>query len=114
MSDTTRGSTPHERVPPTASNLLDPTSAYAQNKSPNTAHTLANVTNYYYTKLPMSLTSTQPETQSNPQTLFNHSVDALNSSDEYVRTLINHIPTTWQATNLKGTPLTKTMLQRSS
>jgi len=59
----------------------------------------------------MFLTSTQSENQSNPQTLLNYLVNALNSSDEYIRTLINHLPTTWQATNLKCTPLTKTMLR---
>ena len=114
MSDTTRRPTYDERVLPTASDLLDPTSAYAQNKNPNTAHTLSSVTNDYYAQLPMCLTSTKPETQSNLHTLIHHLVNALNSSDEYIRTLINHLPITWQATNLKGTPLTKTMLQRSS
>jgi hypothetical protein len=114
MSDTTRGSTPHERVPPTASNLLDPTSAYAQNKSPNTAQTLANVTTNIDAPLTTRLTSTLPETQPNPQTLFIQLVNALNLSDENICILINHLPSTWQATNYKGTPLNKTMLQRSS
>ena len=104
MSDTTRQPTPDERVPPTASELLDSTSAYAHLKKSNTAHTLANVTKDYDAQLPMGLTSTQPETQPSPQTFFNQLMNALSSTDEYIRTLINHLPNTWQATNLKGTP----------
>ena len=62
----------------------------------------------------MPLTPTHPETQPNPQTLFKQLANALNSTDDNIRTLINHLPSTWQATNHKGIPLNKTMLQRSS
>ena len=114
MSDTTRRHAPDERVPPTTSDLLVSTATYAQNKNSNTAQTLAHVTKEYDAHLPTYPTSTQPKTQPDPQTLLNQLANALDSSDESIRTLINHLPSTWQATNPKGATLTKTMLQRSS
>ena len=49
---------------------------------------------------------------SQPTTLFNQLLNALKSSDENIHTLINHLPSTWRATNHKDTPLNKTMLKR--
>ncbi len=114
MSDTTRHLTPDERVPPTVSDLLDSIYAYAQNNNSYTAHILANVTKDYDAQLPMGLTSTQPETQPNPQTLSNQLVNALNSSDDYIRTLINHLPQHVASHEPQRHPSTKRMLQRSS
>ncbi len=111
MNDTTRQPTHDERVPPNASDLLESNPAYTQNETSNLTH-LANVATE--THAPMLLTPTHPETQPNPKTLLNQLVNALNSTDDNIRTLINHLPSTWQATNHKGTPLNKTMLQRSS
>ena len=99
MSDTTKQPIPDERVPPDASDLLESTPAYAQNETSNLAHNLANVTTKIYVPLTPCLTSTHPETQLNPQTLYNQLVNALNSSDDNIRTLINHLPSAWQATN---------------
>ena len=113
MSDTTRQHTPDERVHPNTSNLLESTPVYAQNDTSNRAHKIANVTTNIEAPS-TSPTSTQLETQPNPQTLLNQVLNALNSSDESIHNLINHLPSTWRATNHKGTPLNKTMLQRSS
>ena len=105
MSDTTRQPTPDERVPPNANNLIETTTAYAQNETSNSAPTLATITtNIAPSTCP---TSTQPETQLNPQIIFNQLVNALNTSNDNIRTLINHLPSAWQATNHKGTPSTK-------
>ena len=106
MSDTTRQHTPDERLPPNTSNLLESTLVYAQNETSNLAHEIANITTNI--EAPSTCpTSTQPETQPNPQTLLNQLLNALNSSDENIHNLINHLPSTWRATNHKGTPSTK-------
>jgi hypothetical protein len=114
MSDTTRQPTPDERVSPNPSDLLESTPIYAQTETSNLAHNLENVTKKMYAPLTPCLPSTHPETQPNPQTLLNQLVNALNSPDENIRTPINILLSTWQATNHKGTPLNKATLRRSS
>ena len=111
MSDKTRRHTPDERVSPIESNLLEPHPFCAQGQAPNLAHKLANVTTYLETPL-TNPPPTSPDNLPNPQTLLNQLLNALTSPDENLHTLIHQLPNTWQATNNKGTPLNKTMLQR--
>ncbi len=100
-------------MPHNISELMESIPISALNENPN-IYTLANLTKDLNSQLYTCHTSTQPETQPNPQTLLTQLVNTLDSSDENIRTLINDLPNTWQATNHKGTLLNKTILKRSA
>ena len=114
MSDTTRRLTPDERVPDTIPDLLVENPSYVHNLYPNIAHSLAHVTTDCDTPQPINPTPTKPGTHLDPQSYLNQLVQALDSTDESIKSLINQRPNTWQAINPKVITLTKKLLKQSS
>jgi hypothetical protein len=114
MSDTTRRPTPDERVHDTIPELLVENSSSAPKQYPNISHSLAHVTTDCDTPKPINPTSTESGTHLDPQSYLNQLVQALDSTDESIKSLINQRPNTWQAINPKVITLTKKLLKQSS
>ena len=109
MSDTTRRAAPDERVPPALASLPHATTPVKSTivDSPHTSHETYNVTNNT-APLPIDHIGPPPTAQVSPRShTLPDLVDALDTGDHLIVTMVAALHDIWSEVNNKGTTITK-------